>query len=61
MPDIPLELQLYAFELAEKWVEKSKHRMRRPTPVMIIDDKARRFNQAYKAIIETLIETSEKQ
>jgi len=61
MADIPLELQLRAFELAVKWVEKTKHPMRRPTTAMIIDDKARRFDQAYKAITTTLVEASKKQ
>ena len=61
MADIPLELKLRAFELAEKWVEKSKHPMRKPTTAMIIDDKARRFDQAYKDIIKTLIGAGKKQ
>ena len=60
MADIPLELQLRAFELAEKWVEESKHPMKRPTSAMIIDDKAQRFDQAYKAIIIAMIEANKK-
>jgi hypothetical protein len=56
--DIKPELQLRAFELAQKWVEESKHAMRRPTPVMIIEDKAKRFDQAYKAIITTLVQAN---
>ena len=35
--------------------------MRRATSAMIIDDKARRFDQAYKAIITTLTEAGKKQ
>ena len=56
MADVPIELQIKAFDLAVKWVEKTKHPLRRPTAAMIIDDKARRFDQAYKDIIKTLIE-----
>jgi hypothetical protein len=61
MADVPIELQIKAFDLAIKWVEKTKHPMRRPTTAMIIDDKARRFDQAYKNIIKTLIEATKKQ
>jgi hypothetical protein len=55
MTDIPLEMQIRAFELAVKWAEKSKHPMRNPTPTMIISDKSRRFDLAYKGIVNTLI------
>ena len=61
MADVPIELQIKAFDLAIKWVEKAKHPIRRATSAMIIDDKARRFDQAYKAIITTLTEASKKQ
>lgn len=60
MADIPLEMQIRAFELAVKWTEKSKHHMDRPTPTMIISDKARRFDLAYKGIVKTLIEASQQ-
>jgi len=60
MADVPIELQIKAFDLAVKWVEKTKHPMRRATTAMIIDDKARRFDQAYKDIIKTLIEAGKK-
>jgi hypothetical protein len=58
MADVPIELQIKAFDLAVKWVEKTKHPMRRSTTAMIIDDKARRFDQAYKNIIETITEAT---
>jgi len=60
MADVPIELQIKAFDLAIKWVGKTKHPMRRPSTAMIIDDKARRFDQAYKNIIKTLIEAGKK-
>ncbi len=60
MADIPLEIQIRAFELAVKWAEKSKHPMRRPTPTMIISDKARRFDLAYKGSIKALIEANKQ-
>jgi len=44
MSDVPIELKIKAFDLAVKWVEKTKHPMRRPTTAMIIDDKAHGFD-----------------
>jgi hypothetical protein len=61
MTDITPELQLRAFELAQKWVEESRHALKRPTPVMIIEDKAKRFDQAYKAIFTTLVQAIKEQ
>ena len=60
MADIPLEMQICAFELAVKWAEKSKHPMRSPTPTMIISDKAHRFDLAYKGVVNTLIEANKQ-
>ena len=60
MKDLPLEIQIRAFELAVDWVEKSKHALKRPTPTVIIEDLAQRFDIAYDSIVRTLIEVNKQ-
>lgn len=54
MKELSPEVQLKIIELANQWVEASKHAIKNPTPSQVIESKARRFDQAYKSILQTI-------
>lgn len=55
------EVQLRIIDLANQWVEASKHAIKNPTPSQVIESKARRFDQAYRSILQTIREEAKEQ